>query len=165
MEKFVEVAMTYSEQEIKKAVSFFVLSIQKMKKYFLAVYIILAVAIIWILTSDIHIILSPLLMILGYLFFYVYYQRPCDNYVKYYQKRKSSTYKFTDKNISVTCEDFQSVISWSFYKKAYETPTAFLLLDDNKSIYIFPKVFFKKEERALLASLINNNISDFEQFS
>ena len=146
METSVEVNVSYPEKEVKKAVSYYILRIKGMRVYAFIAYPIISLFIIFSLWYGIH---NESYLILPFIFLFIlliihnlYYSRPMQVYTAYYRKRKGGTYKFNDDFIYGTNDEIQSTISWSIYKKAYETPSAFLLIDVNNFIYIFPKICF-----------------------
>ncbi|MCL2153789.1 MAG: YcxB family protein [Oscillospiraceae bacterium] len=146
MEISVEVNISYPEKEVKKAVSYYILKIKDMRVYAFIAYPIISLLIILSLWYSIHnkpFLVLPIIFSFGlFIIHNLYYSRPIQVYTAYYRKRKGGTYKFYDNHICSTNDEIQSTISWSVYKKAYETPSAFLLIDDNRFIHIFPKICF-----------------------
>ena len=142
MESNVEVKITYEKSEIKKAISYYILWVCNIRTYALVVYpIIIATIILSIMASEYELV--PIVFVLaGYILYYIYYQRPIDGYLKFYQKRKGGVYCFSNDGVSVVGEEIQIQYVWSVFIKAYEIPSAFLLLDDNKFVYILPKSCF-----------------------
>ena len=53
--------------------------------------------------------------------------------------------RFGKENVFIQDEEIQSTVKWSVWKKAFETPSAFLLLYENEFIHIFPKSCFSCE--------------------
>jgi len=156
MEANIEISVIYSEKEIKKAVSFYILRVSDIRNYALIVYPILIIAIVLSLVFRDFAMLSFIYFFIGVILYYFYYNRPIQAYLKIYMKRKRRQYCFDKDRVLVTGEEFKSECLWSMFRKAYEIPSAFLLLDDNKSIYIFPKTCFSNTQileqmRSLLA--------------
>jgi len=146
MEANIEISVIYSEKEIKKAVSFYILRVCDMRTYALIIYPILIIAIVLSLVFRDFALLSFIYFFIGAILFYFYYYRPIRAYLKLYMKRKGEHYCFDKDRVLITGEEFKSECLWSILKKAYEIPSAFLLLDDNKSIYIFPKTCFSSTQ-------------------
>lgn len=145
LESNIEVKITYEKNEIKAAISYYILQVCRIRVYAFIAYPIIIVA------TTLSIIFGEYAVAIifafgGYILYYIYYQRPIDGYLKFYQKRKGGIYRFSSDSISVVGEEIQSQYLWSVFEKAYETPSAFLLLDDNKFIYIFPKSCFNNNQ-------------------
>ena len=138
----IEVKITYEKNEIKKAISYYILRVCGIRTYALITYPIITVAIILSLVFKEYALLSIVFIFAGYILYYIYYQRPIDGYLKFYQKRNGGIYEFNDDNVNVVGEEIQSQYLWSVFKKAYEVPSAFLLMDDNKFVYVFSKSCF-----------------------
>jgi len=142
----VEVQINYSEKEVKKAISFWLLKIYKVKIMFFIVYPIIIIGIILSLIFSQYAILSIAFIFFGLLFHYFYYIGPLESYKAFYRKRKGGTYIFNNAHILIIGDEIQSTILWSVFKKSYEIPFAFLLTDANKFIYIFPKNCFNDND-------------------
>ena len=109
---------------------------------FFIVYPVIIIGIILSFIFNYYGILPFAFLFVGFLFHYLYYIRPMERYKTYYRTRKGGTYIFNNANVLVLGEEIQSTVLWSVFKKAYEIPFAFLLVDTNKFIYIFPKNCF-----------------------
>ena len=142
----IEVKITYEKSEIKKAMSFYILRVCDIRTYALVTYPIIIVAAILSLVFSEYALLSIIFIFAGYILYYIYYQRPIDGYLKFYQKRKGGIYKFNNDGVNVVGEEMQGQYLWSVFKKAYEIPSAFLLLDDNKFVYILSKSCFSDNQ-------------------
>jgi hypothetical protein len=159
----VEVDIFYNEIEIKKAISFYILHIRDIKTFAIVVYSVIFVAVVLSLFFSVW--LSLLYFFAGLLLHYIYYQRPIKAYLKFYQKRKGAHYSLMDDKISVVGEEIKSEYTWTVFKKAFETPSAFLLLDDNKFIYVFPKTCFSELlEIEKAHNLMIAKFSDFKEY-
>ena len=142
METSVDVQLIYNEKEIKKAISYFILQVNGIRIYALLFYPILLLATVLSLIFNEYALLSIVFFICGGVLYQVYYARPIEKYWAFYRKRKGSAYRFCEDKIFAINDDVQCTYMWTVFKKAYETPSAFLLLDDNKFVYIFPKRCF-----------------------
>ena len=142
VESNIEVKITYEKNEIKKAISYYILRVCDIRTFALITYPIIIIAIILSFIFSENALLSIIFIFAGYILYYMYYQRPIDGYLKFYQKRKGGIYGFSNDGVNVVGEEIKSQYLWSVFKKAYEIPFAFLLLDDNKFVYIFPKSCF-----------------------
>lgn len=145
MEKGIEVEITYPDNEVKKALSFYLLRVRGLRTYALIVYPVLLAAAVLLFLSSLHVSVALSYLFLGCILYYAYYQRPIKGYLKFYEKRKGGTYRFEVDRVHSVGVEIQSDFSWSVFKKAYEIPSAFLLLDDNQFIYIFSKSCFNGE--------------------
>ena len=103
------------------------------------------------------------LTIIHYLF---YYRIPTERYVAFYRKRKGGTYTFSQNEIKIVGIEMQMVCAWSLYKKAMEIPNSFLLLDENKFIYVFQKNCFNTQEDIQnFRILLKESVSKFNVYS
>ncbi|MCL2670683.1 MAG: YcxB family protein [Clostridiales bacterium] len=73
------------------------------------------------------------------------YLFPLGNYQKAYRKRNRIVYTFHDEQIETQSKDTRSEYAWAFFAKAHETPAAFLLVDGQDFVHIFPKRCFESE--------------------
>jgi len=145
MEKYIEVKTSYSEKEVRKAISFYIWRIYKLRTYTIIAYTVMFLAAILSLLFSPYSILTPVLLFCGLLFHYFYYIRPVESYLNYYRKSKNPTYRFSDEKVLSTSKEIQSTILWTVFKKAYNIPAAFLLTDENKFVYVLPKNCFCSE--------------------
>ena len=142
MEANIELRMDYNETEMKKALSFYILRVRDIRTYVFVVYPILFIAIILTLIFTDFALLPFVWFICGVIFFYFYYQRPIEGYLKGYKKIGSILYRFYEDKVFVVGENVQSECSWALFNKGYEIPSAFLLMDENESLYVLPKTYF-----------------------
>jgi len=139
MKPICEISVTYDKREVQKAISCYLLRVQKVRVLAVCTFPIFAVAVVLALVSDGYALLAGVFVVLGGLFFEVYYHRPLALYRKFYAKRRGGVYRFGKDNISITGAEVQSRVLWSVFKSACEVPNAFFLTDDNKFAYVFPK--------------------------
>jgi len=161
METNIEIDVNYNKNEIKKAISSFLLLVCNMRTYALITYPILVIVIVLSLIFSDNALLPLSFFFVGVVLFYYYYQRPIHGYLKYYEKRGERLFKFTNDNVLIIGKVVRSECMWTLYKKAHEIPSAFLLLDDNKFVYIFPKSCFSdtltlEQMRSLLSEKFPN---------
>ena len=153
-ESNIVVKITYEKSEIKRAISYYTLRIRNIRTYALIVYPIITILIISLFLASEYkpqsiIEYAPqvvTLIFFGHVFYYRGYQQPVKGYLKYYQKRSGGIYGFSNDGVSFVGEEVQSQYLWSVFKKAYEVPSAFLLMDDNKFILVFPKSCFSDSQ-------------------
>ena len=141
----IEIEVTYHEKEIKKAISFYILRVIGMRIYAILAYSALLVLIIFSLLVIGYALLVIVFIISGYILFYIYYQRPVEQYIKAYSMRKSAIYRFCSDRVCITSEDAKSECMWSVFMGAYEIPSAFLLINKNKTATIIPKISITNE--------------------
>jgi len=162
----IEIKIDYNDTDVKKAISFLILRITGMKTAFMVIFFALAVSVAISLIVVHSAILSVIFLLAGFLFYYFYYQRPVNKYVEFYQKRKHRIYRFSDENVQMIGENVHSNCLWSVFKKSYETPSYFLLIDDNRFIYIFPKSFFDNRfDIERLRELFSKKFTDFKLYN
>ena len=165
VEAAVEVKLTYDKSEIKKAISYYILRVCGFRLYALITYTILFAAIIVSLVFSKYAPLSIVFIFAGFILYYLYYQRPIDGYLKYYQKTEACIYRFSNDRVHVVSEEIQSQFLWSVFKKGYEIPFAFLLLDDNKFVYVFSKSRFSDDQSIEQThDLLSKRIPNFKVF-
>ena len=159
----VEVTIIYSPKEVRKAISFFILRIDRMLNFMLIVYAILLVAFVLTAVFDRYPWISLLFLLIGLVLHYFLYIRLMSQYKHIYRKGRDAVYQFNEENITITGENIQSIVLWQMYKKAYEIPSAFLLVDQNKLITIIPKnSFADSREAGKLCELLTKKITVFE---
>jgi hypothetical protein len=74
-------------------------------------------------------------------------------------------YQFSDESVTIVGEKVKSECSWSVFNKAYEIPSAFLLMYDKKFIYIIPKgCFYEPEMIERMHSLLSEKIQKFKKY-
>ena len=165
MEPNIEVKVAYEKKEIKKAMSYYILRVCGVRTFALITCPIIIVAIILSFVFNEYALLSIIFIFAGYILHYIYYQRPIEGYLKFYQKRKGGIYRFSNDGVNVVGEDIKSQYLWSVFKKAYEIPSAFLLFDDNKFIYIFPKACFSDNQSIeLFHNLLSPKFPGFKEY-
>lgn len=143
MERTIDICVTCDEKEFRRAISFYILRICDIRNYAVTIFVTMLIVTIWSLwVSDYGLLLAGACLACGYAAFYFYYKRPMEGYLRYYKKRGTLTYRFCDDKISIATEDVQSECLWTVFQKAYEIPSAFLLADANKFLYIVPKSAF-----------------------
>ena len=158
----VEITVAYSECEIKKALSFYILRICDLRTYALITYPILVAAIVISLAFNYYPLLSLVFLLIGVVLFYLYYQWPITRYLRYFEKRKESNYHFDYEKIIIARKEVQSECLWSVFKKAYEIPSAFLLLDEIKFVYVLPKTCFTStSELEQMRDMLSKKFSGF----
>ena len=141
-EHSIKVMIAYEDSEVSKAIAYYILRIQNMRLYALmAVPIIIVSIILSRMFAEIALLLIVFLFA-GCILYYLYYKRPIDGYLKFYRKRSGGQYSFNNDCVCVVGNEIQSRYLWSVFKKAYDIPSAFLLMDDNQFIYVFPKSCF-----------------------
>ncbi len=161
----VEVNISYEPKEIKRAISFYLLHLNKLKIYAFIVYPIVLGFIAVSLVSVTYAALAPVFALGAWILYYMYYQRLIQAYLHYYSKRKGATYRFAGDKVYIIGEEVQSKCLWSVFKSAYEIPSAFLLIDENKFIHVFSKLCFTdalSQER--LRALFEAKYSGFQVF-
>jgi len=162
METNIEINVSYNENEIKKALSFYILRVCEIRTYAFLTYPIIIGAIVLSLIFNEYALLSLVFFFCGVMLFYFYYQRPIQDYLKVYGKRKGAGYRFSDDRVFITGEEIRSECLWSIFKKAYEIPSAFLLVDDNKFVYVFPKTCFN--DTLIIEKMRDSLASKFSTF-
>jgi len=161
----IEVKITYEQNEIKKAISYYILRVYGIRTYAIIVYPILVAAVAFSLIFSEYALLSIVFILAGYILYYIYYQRPIDGYLKFYRKREGCIYGFSNDGVTVAGEEVQSQFLWSVFKKAYEIPVAFLLLDDNKFIYVFSKSCFRdNQSNDQMHKLLSEKFPNFREY-
>ena len=68
-------------------------------------------------------------------------------YLQYYEGDNGIYYRLNDERVLAIKEGSCSKSPWPSFSKAYETPSAFLLLCGDGTVYIFPKVCFGDEQK------------------
>lgn len=165
MGKGIEIEITYNDNEIRKAISFYILHVCDMRIYAFIVYPMIFAAIVLSLIFKNYAPLSLIFLLCGFIIYYVYYQKPLEGYSKFYRKRKGGMYHFENDKVLITGAEIKSEYAWSVFKKAYEIPSAFLLIDDNKFIYIFPKTCFNSALMIeQLSDLLTIKMSGFKKY-
>ena len=142
MQADVTVNISYNDHEVKKAVAFWLLRINKIRTLFFVAYPCLILASLCFFLYGGSIVLAIACVLIGVLIHCFFYVRPLAGYKEFYGKRKGGTYTFGETRVLITGAEIESTVAWTMYKKAYETPVAFLLLDDNRFVYVFPKSCF-----------------------
>jgi hypothetical protein len=167
--KDIEVNIVYHENEIKKAISFYLLKIKNMRIYAIVAYAILGLATIaslfYCFYDSAYLGLPIMFLFIWFIIHYIYYIRPLQAYKEYYMKQKGAMYRFRHDNVFRTNDEAQSTIQWTVYIKAYETTSAFLLIDRNEFICVFPKNCFDsvsdlEDIRRLLITKMNMQADD-----
>lgn len=165
METTIEVDVHYDETEIKKAISCYILRVRGIRTYALIVYPVIFIASILSFLSETYVLLGLIYLLGGVILYCLYYQRPIEGYLKFYRKRKGGHYTFATGKILAVGDEIRSEYLWSVFKKAYEIPSAFLFLDDNKFVYIFPKSCFSEESAVVqMRSLVDKQFVDFKKY-
>ena len=158
----IEIKYRYNDKEIKRAVSFWLLRISSKKRYFHFIYLGLLLVMVCSALTGYFPLFSMLLLVGGALFHYYYYERVIKTYNIRYKKRNGLFYCFTDENIRIDSNDTQSTASWSEYKEAYDIPSAFLLINENSFVDIFPKSCFGEAQKTdAFRDIISKNIPGF----
>ena len=168
MERIVEVGINYCDKDVKQAISYI---INKLYKIWFILICISAVILSMLIYGYIYGFSSYLkgqtivFTVCGFLFYVIYYQIPVNRYVAFYRKRKGGTYTFSDQDIKIVGEEVQSICAWSIFKKGYDIPNSFLLSDENKFFYIFPKRCFDNvADIEILQQLMLDKIKDFKVY-
>ncbi len=165
MGKNIEIEITYNDNEIRKAISFYIIHICDTRTYAFIAYPMIFAAILLSLIFGGYPLLALVFLLCGFILYYVYYQKPIEGYLKFYRKRKGGIYRFENDKVHIIGTEVQSECAWSVFKKAYEIPSAFLLIDDNKFVYIFPKVCFNSTPMIeQLSDLLAIKISGFKKY-
>lgn len=166
MQKIVEVKVTYSDKVIKQALSYLMLRLNMFWLFLIASPTISIGATLYGLIYGFgdgtkSVVIASI--ILSILIYAIYYNIPINRYVDFCSKQKDGVYLFSTDHIKAIVEDAESVIKWSFFKKAYDIPTAFVLVDENKFLLFFPKHLFKNSEDLLIMhQLIGEHIQNFK---
>ena len=165
VETDIEISVCYNDKEVKKAISFYLLRICDMRTFAFIMYATLLIAIIFTIIVSGLALLSIIFIISGYIIFYIYYQRPIDGYLKIHKKRKDVLFRFCNDKICMTQKEAISECQWLFFKNVYDIPSAFLLVDANKFIYIVPKIcIHEKATTEQLRSLLTEKYPDLKEF-
>ena len=166
MDNSIEIRInSYDKNEIKKALSFYILKVREMNVYFWIVYTVISMAVVLSLIFSQHAPLSIIFLACGFTFHFFYYIRPINWYKEYYEKAKNIVCKFNRDCLEMANETTRSTSSWKAFKKAFEIPSAFLLLDENKFIYVFLKCHFaNSSEIEKIRALLSENILHFKVY-
>ena len=166
MDATIEVNIMYIEKEIKKAITFYILRICNIRTYALIAYPIIIAAIVLSLIFDGYAILAAVFFLCGIILYYIYYQRPIDGYIKFYSKKTGGLYCFNEDAVSFVGKETKGECAWTAFKKAYETPSAFLLIDANEFVHVFSKSSFSEDIMIeQLHDLIAAKKPDFKAYS
>lgn len=141
MDSYIEAEIKYIEEEFTKALSFYILRICNIRLYFAIMYFIVIIATVLIILYY-YAAISIVFLFIGAIFHYFFYSGPMEQYKRVSKKRGMVIYRFSYENVLSSSVNAQSTIMWSAFKKSYESASAFFLLDDNKFVYIFPKICF-----------------------
>ncbi|HEX2947049.1 MAG TPA: YcxB family protein [Clostridia bacterium] len=168
METKVEVDINYNEKETRKVVIYFLNHVNKLWIAFPC----FAAVLISIILDAIHKRLAEYsygllaVYLIAFLAFYGwFYLRIPNGFVEFYKKRKGGTYTFSDSDVKIVGSEIQSICAWSVFKEAFETPSALLLSDTNKFLYIFPKRCFKSSEDVEeLRRILNSKFKKFKRY-
>ena len=160
-----EVVVRYAKTEVKRAISDYLLRVCRLRVMAWIVYPILAVCTVGAALSPRYVWLAVLYALTGLLLYVVYYRRVLGAYEAFYAKKRGGVYRFGDEQVCVTCEEVQSQFKWSVFKKAYEVPSAFLLLDENRFVYLFPKACFAEAAQVdALREMLREKVSGFRVY-
>jgi len=165
METNIEVKISYNDKEIKNALSNYFSHIYGLQKL---AFIYIAIFCIVVIFSFVYKNYAPILIIFliaGSLIYYFFYDGQIRGYIRFYRKRKGGIYQFKNEKVLITGDEIKTECLWMVFKKGFEIPSAFLLLDDNKFIYIFPKSCFNDiEQIEQLRHLFVDKIPNFKVY-
>lgn len=169
MERIVEVGINYCDKDIKQAIDYIIIRINKIWVGFVCFSAVILCMLIYGFINGFSSYLKGQTIVFtvgGLLFYAIYYQIPVNRYVDFYRKRKGGTYTFSDQDIKIVGEKVQSICAWSIFKKGYDIPNSFLLRDENKFLYIFPKrCFGNAADIEMLQQLMSDNIKNFKVYN
>ncbi|RCX09329.1 hypothetical protein DFR58_1365 [Anaerobacterium chartisolvens] len=166
MDKKLEVNINYCDKDIKQAISYIIIRINKIWVGFVCFSgVILSMLIYGFINGFSSYLKGQTIVftVCGFLFYAIYYQIPVNGYVDFYRKRKGGIYTFSDHDIKIVGEEVQSICAWGIFKKGYDIHNSFLLRDENKFLYIFPKRCFDNEaDIEMLRQVMSENIKDYK---
>ncbi|MCX7745838.1 MAG: hypothetical protein N2645_02960 [Clostridia bacterium] len=166
MEKYVEVEVNYTDNEVKKALMYFIIHINRIGTVFVCFLAVISILLAYGFVngfSNYIKVQTVVISVCGLLLYMFYYHIPVRRYTDFYRQRKGGTYTFSQKNIKIVGEEIQSICAWSIFKKAYNAPNAFLLVDENNFLYVFSKSCFKsRTDEELLQQLLLEKIKGFK---
>lgn len=168
MNEIIEVNINYTDKDIKWAITYILNKVYKLWVVLVTIMLIDVGIIIYCINvgyTTYNQVLTITFILLSLLFYYIYYLRPIYGYINFYGKRKGGKYIFTKENVQIIGEEIESTVLWSVYKKAYNLPKAFVFMDKNKFLYIFPKRCFKNElDIEFLDKLCGERISNYKKY-
>lgn len=165
METTIEVKISYDDNEIKQALSFYYLRVYGLQKFAIICIAMFCIAVVLSFIYENYAPVLILFLITGSLIYYFFYDSPIRGYIRFYRKRKGGVYQFNSEKVLIIGEEIKTECLWAVYKKGFEIPSAFLMLDDNKFIYIFPKSCFSDiEQIEKLRHMLVDKIPDFKIF-
>ena len=164
MEPVCEVKISYDAREVKKAISCYCLRVRKIRVMMVIVYAVLLAACVIAVVVYESWVLAGFFVLVGGMVQYWFYQRPMEGYRKFYASRKGGVYRFEDDEVSVVGDEVRSQFKWSVFMRAYEVPTAFLLVDTNWFVYVFPKSCFADAQMDALRGLLKEKFSGFRAY-
>lgn len=162
-----DACVTYCETEIRRAISFYILRVCDLRNYAIALLSLMLIILICAFLFDLYAALClAFFLLLAYVLYYLYYQRPIQSYLKYYRSRGDVAYRFTEERLFASHEDAKSACSWSSFKQAYEIPSAFLLIDGNRFVYIIPKsAFYDADMVQQVRELLSATFPKFKKYN
>lgn len=168
MGESVEVEISINAKDIKRALSYEYFHISRMWICFVIFAVALCAQVLYGVVNGFSSHLGgqiAVVSVCGLLLHLFYYQIPVEKHIEFYRKRGSTVFTFNQQNIKTFRKEVQSVFEWSVFQKAFETPTAFIMVDKNNSACILPKRCFENAlSIELLQQLIRANVKVFKQY-
>jgi len=145
----IQVKVKCTDKEVSKAISYWLLHFQKWvaARVYFVFPLHIVVASLWVVRIDeVGDVSSVAFWVLcAFIQLCTAYLLPLGNHQKAYSKRKKTVYTFSDEQVETQSKDTRSEYAWAFFAKAHETPAAFLLVDSQEFVHIFPKRCFENE--------------------
>lgn len=138
----ITVEISCRDKEIRKVLTYFFNRKYKVWVMFPCFTAVFAILVYNAVISRFNVYYSGLILVflLTFLVFYVrFYSWPINSYMNFYNSRKGRTFIFDENEVRILSENVHSTCKWSIFKKAYDLPSAYILLDENGFAYIFLK--------------------------
>jgi len=146
----IQLKVKCTNKEARKAISYWLIRFQKMVAIWVYVscplnFLVGVLALCFTGERNAPIYHVSFWWFLAFMHLLSYYVIPLGYQLRTYRNRQMIIYTFSDDHIATWSIEVESKISWPFLKKAHETPAAFLLVDSQDFVHIFPKRCFENE--------------------